>query len=158
VKRYHSTKKQYWRVSCELARTSRMSDPKLAVVRRYFEELFNRGKLELIDELLHPRYVNHAPSPGIPPGREGLRVVVPALRAAFPDLTYAIDDLVVGEHSVATRTTLSGTHLGDFFGLAASGRCFSVQQMTIERFEAGRIIAHHRVTDEASLLRQLTAP
>jgi steroid delta-isomerase-like uncharacterized protein len=127
------------------------------VIRRYFEELFNRGKLELIDELLHPRYVNHSPSPGVPTGREGLRIIVPALRAAFPDLHYTIEDLVVGDDAVATRTSLRGTHRGDFFGLAATGRCFSVQQMTLERFEAGRIIGHHRVTDEASLMRQLTA-
>lgn len=128
------------------------------VIRRYFEELFNGGKLDLIDELLHPLYVNHSPSPGVPAGREGLRVIVPALRAAFPDLHYAIEDLVVGADTVATRTVLRGTHRGDFFGLPATGRGFSVQQMTFERFEAGRIIAHHRVTDEAALMRQLTGP
>lgn len=131
---------------------------KATVVRRYFEELFNQGKLELIEQLLHPRYVNHSPSPGLPSGREGLRVIVPALRAAFPDLHYAIEDLVIGDDAVATRTTMRGTHEGDFFGLAPTGRRFSVQQMTLEYFAEERIIAHHRVTDEASLMRQLTAP
>lgn len=134
-----------------------MFDRRITVIHRYFAELFGQGKLELIDELLHPAYVNHSPSPGLPPGREGLRVVVPALRAAFPDLSYTIEELVVGADSVATRTTVRGTHRGDFFGLAPSGRAFSVQQMTIERFEGERIIAHHRVTDEAALIRQLTA-
>lgn len=127
------------------------------VIRRYFEELFNQGRLELIDELLHPDYVNHSPSPGVPAGREGLRVIVPALRRAFPDLTYTLEEVVVGAEAIATRTTMRGTHRGDFFGLRASGRAFCVQQMTIERFSQGRIIAHHRVTDEASLVRQLTA-
>ncbi|OJY18400.1 MAG: hypothetical protein BGO98_32180 [Myxococcales bacterium 68-20] len=47
-------------------------------------------------------------------------------------------------------------HDGDFFGLAPTGRTFEVAQMTIERFRDGRIIAHHRLTDEASLMRQLT--
>jgi steroid delta-isomerase-like uncharacterized protein len=134
-----------------------MSTLNESVIRRYFQELFNQGRLELIEELLHPEYVNHSPSPGVPAGRDGLRVIVPALRSAFPDLTYTIEELVVGADAVATRTTLRGTHRGDFFGLPASGRAFCVQQMTIERFAQGRIIAHHRVTDEASLLRQLTA-
>jgi len=129
---------------------------KTTVIHRYFGELFNQGRLELIEELLHPRYVNHSPSPGLPSGREGLYIVVPALRSAFPDLCYTIEDLVVGNDAVATRTSLRGTHRGDFFGLAATGRRFDVQQMTIERFEGDRIIAHHRVTDEASLVRQLT--
>lgn len=125
------------------------------VVRRYFDELFGRGDLRLIEELLHPDYVNHSPSPGLPVGREGLAIVVPALRAAFPDLHYTIEDLVVGPDAVATRTTMRGTHRGDFFGLAPTGRAVAVAQMTFERFRDGRIVAHHRVTDEAALARQL---
>lgn len=129
---------------------------KEAVIRRYFEELFNEGRLPLIEELLHPEYVNHSPSPGVPAGRAGLLVVVPAMRSAFPDLHYTIEDLVIGADAVATRTTVRGTHRGDFFGLAPTGRSFEVPQMTIEHFRDGRIVGHHRVTDEAALMRQLT--
>lgn len=100
--------------------------------------------------------MNHSPSPGLPPGREGVRVVVQALRAAFPDLRYTIEDLVVGADAVATRTTMRGTHRGDFLGLAPTGRRIEVAQMTIERFREGRIVAHHRITDEVALTRQLT--
>jgi len=133
-----------------------MMDAKQIVIGRYFGELFNQGRLDLVDVLLHPDYVNHSPSPGLPPGREGVRVVVRALREAFPDLTYEIDDLVLGGDAVATRTTMRGTHRGDFFGLAPTGRRIEVAQMTIERFREGRIVAHHRITDEAALMRQLT--
>ena len=132
-----------------------MKDHKVLTIERYFGELFNEGRVELIDELLHPEYVNHSPSPGLPAGRAGVRVVVEALRGAFPDLRYAIEDMVVGDDAIAVRATMRGTHAGDFFGLPPSGRAFEVSQITIERFRQGQIVAHHRVTDEASLLRQL---
>jgi steroid delta-isomerase-like uncharacterized protein len=135
-----------------------MTDSRKRTIERYFSELFNQGRLDLVDELLHPEYVNHSPgSPDLPRGRDGVKVVVQALRAAFPDLTYTVEDVVAGPDAVAVRATMRGTHLGDFFGLPASGRTFAVQQMTIEHFRDGRIVAHHRVTDEASLLRQLGA-
>jgi steroid delta-isomerase-like uncharacterized protein len=126
------------------------------VIERYFAELFNQGRVELVPELLHERYVNHSPgSPDLPRGREGVTIVVQALRAAFPDLTYTIEDLVVGEGAVAARTTLRGTHTGVIFGLPPTGRKVEVAQLTIERFLDGRIVAHHRVTDELAMMRQL---
>ncbi|HYQ17385.1 MAG TPA: ester cyclase [Polyangiaceae bacterium] len=133
-----------------------MTDPKAAVVHRYFAELFNLGKLELLPELLHPDYVNHSPgSAELPRGRDGVGIVVQALRRGLPDLRYQIDELVVGEESVAARTTMTGTHLGDLFGMAPTGRALCVSQMTFERFREGRIIAHHRLTDDLTMLRQL---
>jgi steroid delta-isomerase-like uncharacterized protein len=133
-----------------------MSDEKSVVIRRYFNELFNQGKLELVSELLHPEYVNHSlGSPGLPPGREGVAMVVESLRQGMPDLHYEIEDMVVGHDSVAARTTLTGTHLGELFGLPATGRHIHVTQMTFERFREGQIVAHHRLTDELALLRQL---
>jgi steroid delta-isomerase-like uncharacterized protein len=135
-----------------------MKDTMKRVIEDYFHELFNQGRLELVDELLHEAYVNFSPgSPDLPRGRDGVRVVVSALRSAFPDLTYTIEDMVLDTSAVAVRTTMRGTHLGDFFGLAATGRRFSVAQMTIERFRDDKIVEHHRVTDEASLMRQLAS-
>ena len=135
-----------------------MKDVKATVIDRYFAELFNLGKLELLPELLHPDYVNHSPgSADLPRGREGVGIVVQALRRGLPDLHYAIDGLVVGADSVAVRTTLTGTHQGELFGLAPTGNAVRVAQMTFEHFREGRIIAHHRLTDELTMLRQLGA-
>ena len=133
-----------------------MPDPKVSVINRYFSELFNQGRLELVSELLHPEYVNHSPgSPELPRGRDGVGIVVQALRRGLPDLRYQIDELVVGTDSVAVRTTLTGTHRGELFGMPATGKSVRVLQMTFERFHEGRIIAHHRLTDDLSMLRQL---
>jgi len=133
-----------------------MSKPNRDVIERYFRQLWSEGRLELVDELLHPDYVNHSPgSPDLPRGRDGVRQVVQALRHAFPDLRYTIEDLVVSDEAVASRTTLTGTHRGDLFGIAPTARPIRVSQMTIEHFRDGQIISHHRQTDDLSLLRQL---
>ena len=135
-----------------------MPDSKETVIHRYYEELFNRGRVELVDELLAPDYENHSPgSPEQARGRAGVVGVVRALRLAFPDLRYEIADQVVGDDAVAVRTLVTGTHLGDFFGLSPTGRKIRVSQMAFERFRGERIAAHHRVTDELSLMRQLGA-
>jgi len=126
------------------------------LIERYFAELFNQGRVDLVDVLLHPDYVNHSPgSPDLPAGRDGVRRVVQMLRTAFPDLHYAIEDLVVGPDAVAARTTMTGTHLGPFFGVPATGKAIRVAQFTIEHIRDGRIVAHHRLTDELALHRQL---
>jgi steroid delta-isomerase-like uncharacterized protein len=131
---------------------------KRRVIERYYHELFNQGRIELIDELLDPDYVNHSPgSPEQDRGREGVREVVQLLRRAFPDLRYTIEDLVIGTDAVAVRTMMSGTHEGEFFGLPPTGRRFAVSQMTIEHFRGDRIVAHHRVTDIDALMRQLAS-
>jgi steroid delta-isomerase-like uncharacterized protein len=125
-------------------------------IRRYYDELFNRGRVDIIPEVLAEDYVNHSPgSPTLPRGRQSVAEVVRTLRQAFPDLHYCIEDLVVSDDAVAVRTTMTGTHQGDFYGLPPTGRSFRVDQMTIERFAAGKIVAHHRVTDVQALLTQL---
>ena len=133
-----------------------MTHPHRTLIERYLGELFNQGRVDLVDILLHPDYVNHSPgSPDLPTGRDGVPQVVRMLRAAFPDLHYAIEDLVVGPDAVAARTLMTGTHLGPFFGVPATGKPIRVVQFTIERIRDGRIVAHHRLTDELTLQRQL---
>lgn len=125
-------------------------------LERYFEELFNQGKVELVEELLHPEYVNHSPgSPDLPRGREGVALVVRAMRRGMPDLHYTIEDMVVGDAAVAVRATMTGTHLGDFFGMPPTGKRVSIAQFTLERFRGEQIVSHHRLSDDLAMLRQL---
>ena len=93
------------------------------VIQRYFDELFNRGQTELVNELLHPEYVNHSPGwAGLPRGREGVALVVRAMRDAFPDLNYTIEELIEQGDAVVVRARVRGTHRGAFLGRAGSGR------------------------------------
>jgi steroid delta-isomerase-like uncharacterized protein len=126
--------------------------------RRYFDEVWNQGRLDVLDELLAPAYVNHTPSvPNPAPGPDGLKPIVREIRAAFPDLHYEIKDVIATEDAVVIRVIMTGTHVGDLFGLPATGRRVKVDQINIERIENGRIAEHWRVTDELSLMRQLDA-
>ena len=126
------------------------------LVERYFGEVWSGGDLDALDELLDPAYVNHTPStPDPAPGPAGLKPIVRAFRVAFPDLQYAIEDVIATPEHVVARVTMTGTHRGPLFGLAPTGRRVSVAQINIERIRDGRIVEHWRVTDELSLLRQL---
>jgi steroid delta-isomerase-like uncharacterized protein len=124
--------------------------------RRYFEEVWNRGELEVLDELLAPGYVNHTPSVPDPAlGPAGLAPIVAEVRRAFPDLQYRVEDVVATDDAVVMRVVMTGTHLGALFGLPATGRRIRVNQINIERIRDGRIAEHWRVTDELALMRQL---
>jgi steroid delta-isomerase-like uncharacterized protein len=125
-------------------------------ISRYFEELFNAGRTELVEELLSPDYVNRSPgSPQLPTGREGVTLVVRALREAFPDLRYAVLDQIASEQAVWTRARMTGTHRGPLFGIPASGRAVQVEQVTIERFRDGKIVEHWRLTDDLAMMKQI---
>jgi steroid delta-isomerase-like uncharacterized protein len=126
------------------------------LITRYFEEVWNEGKLDVLDEIISAHYINHNPGMANPvPGPEGLKPIVAGIRKAFPDLKYIIENMVVSDTQVAVHTTMHGTHKGDFFGLAPTHKVIKVSQMQIERIENNKIVAHWRVTDDLTLLRQL---
>jgi steroid delta-isomerase-like uncharacterized protein len=128
------------------------------LIRRYFEEVWNAGRLETLDEILAPDYVNHTPSvPNPARGPAGLKPIVTAIRAAFPDLHYSIEDIIATNSAVVARVIMTGTHRADLFGLRPTGKAVRIDQINIEHIVDGRIVEHWRVTDELTLMRQLGA-
>ena len=126
------------------------------LLQRYFDEVWNQGRVDVLDELLTRDYVNHSPStPDPPPGPAGLKPIVRAMRQGIPDLRYEILDLVATPQKAAVFLRVTGTHRGELFGIAPSGARIDVRQMQIEWLRDGRICQHWRVTDELGLLRQL---
>jgi len=126
------------------------------IVQRYFTEVWNSGKLDVLDELLDPQYINHTPStPNPPPGPAGLKPIVAAIRKAFPDLHYEIQDLIVNDSMAVARVIMTGTHTGDLFGLPPTGKKIAVNQINIEKIRHGKIVEHWRVTDELTLMKQI---
>lgn len=126
------------------------------IIRRYFDEAWNLGKLDVLDEIIDPNYINH--SPGLPnptPGPNGLKPIIAAIRMGFPDLHFQIDDIVISEDKVAVRCTMKGTHLGDLFGMPPTGKKVNVNQMQIEYIKDGKIVEHWRQSDDIGMMKQL---
>lgn len=126
------------------------------LIQRYFGEVWSEGKLDVLDEIIAPDYINHSSSiPDPVPGPVGLKPIVAAMRVGFPDLHYEVHDLVIGENKVAVRCTLTGTHTGDFFGIPATGKSVRVTQFQIEYIRNGQIVEHWRQTDDLTMMRQM---
>ncbi len=132
------------------------ADANKAIIRRYFEEGWNKGNPDAAAEVFSEDYVNHNPGiPGMPQGRAGIRVLVGAFRSVFPDLAYTIEDQVADEDRVVTRWTMHGTQQGEFQGLPPTGKQVSVTGIQIDRLKDGQIVEHWRETDILGMLQQL---
>ena len=110
-----------------------------AILRRFFEEIFNQQKISVADEIVAENYVNHNAAPGELPGREGLKQFVAYLHAGNEGITFTIEDQVAEGEKVVTRLTLTGTHTGEFAGIPATGESFSFEAMNIHRVVDGRV-------------------
>ena len=125
------------------------------MIERIPLEVINNNKFELIDEIYAPNYVEHTPQPGVPPTREGFKQTAMALKKAFPDLHYTIDDVVDGGDKIVHRLTASGTMKGDFAGMPASGKSATWTEIHIGKVVNGRLTEHWGVIDQLSMLVQL---
>ena len=132
-------------------------DRNKAIYRRYIQQVFNEGRVDLLDELLAPSYVYHEAPPGTLPGAEGIRQVVSMFRAAFPDLEITIDDQIAEVDKVCSRATTRGTHQGEIFGIPATGNVVAMTGMTIVRIVEGRITDSWVKNDVMGLMNQLDA-
>jgi steroid delta-isomerase-like uncharacterized protein len=126
----------------------------LVSLLRLIENGFNGDRLELLDEVLAPDLVVHAPVP-TGPGREGLKAALGSIRVGFPDSHVVVDDLAFGGETIYRRWTITGTHMGSFQGLPPTGRAIEVHGVDVDRFEGGLVAEHWSFWDVAELMRQL---
>lgn len=118
-------------------------------------EIWNLGKVELIDQLYAPEYVDRTPQAGFAPTLDGLKKAVTALKAGFPDLRYTLDDSIYAGDKLVHRVTASGTMTGEFNGMPATGKSATWTEIHIGRVVDGRIVEHWGVVDQLSMLVQL---
>jgi steroid delta-isomerase-like uncharacterized protein len=124
--------------------------------RRIPEAIFNRGDLAVADEVVATDYIEHFSLPsGFPSGRAGLKQFVQAIRAAFPDFHYTVDEVIAEGDKVVLRVTASGTQRGEFSGMPATGKSATWSEMHIARMANGQLVEHWAVQDQLGMLQQL---
>jgi len=126
-----------------------------ALVRRFVDEDQSQGNVDAIYEFCSPEFVNHSAPPGLPPDREGIRVVTAMFRGAFPDSYFTVEDMIAEGDKVTTRKTFHGTHEGEFMGIPPTGRRVSMGLIDIVRISEGRVVEHWSVGDNLGMMQQL---
>lgn len=131
-----------------------MSQQHEAIVRRLFDEVWNRGKLETIASLVTPDFVNHDP---IEParGQDGLTRIVSKYRHAFPDARFEIDELISTDQRVVARYRFSGTHRGMLDAIPPTARQCNGTGIVVFGFRGSQIHEAFVSWDALGLMQQL---
>ena len=133
-----------------------MSADTKAIARRFLEEAFNSGNLDVVDEPVAPEFVNHdaaLPEPRV--GIEAAKASITGYREAFPDLRLTIEQQLAEGEYVTTRWSASGTHQGNLMGMAPTGKQATVTGITIDRIVDGRFVESWTNWDTLGLMQQL---
>ncbi len=125
--------------------------------RRLVEEAQDQGRIEAVDEIAAPDFVDHTPVPGVPPTREGVKQIFAMIRAGLPDHDAKIEHIVADGDLVATYKSFTGTHDGDLFGVPPTGRRVTIRVMDFVRYRDGQLTEHWNIVDVAGLMTQLGA-
>jgi steroid delta-isomerase-like uncharacterized protein len=129
-----------------------------AIVRRLNDEVWSKGRLEVIDELIADDFV--ATVVGAPEqirGRQGFREFVVMYRTAFPDLRITVDEQIAEGETVVTRWTASGRNEGELMGMPATGKQATTAGININRVAGGKLVEGWGLFDQLGLLQQLGA-
>lgn len=126
------------------------------LIRQVAEEVYNKGDYAHIHEFVSNDFVIHSLNPNKEiRGAEGARNFAIALRTAFPDIKFVIQDQFAEGDKVVTHLIVEGTHLGNFEGIPPTGKSFKVSSIDIDYIKNGKISECWSNLDELSLLQQL---
>lgn len=125
------------------------------IMRQMIEEIWNQGNLATADELFSPDHTSPS-APQLPPGSEGVKMLVKMFREAMPDYHMDIDLMVADDSQVTARFTQSGTHTGgDLMGMKASGRKAMWTEIGILKIKDRKIVESWYEVDMLSMIQQL---
>jgi len=130
-----------------------------ALGRRWFEEVWNQGREETIDELFAAHGIGYGLGDTEAPiqGPAGIKPFVRNLRGALPDIHMKIEDSIAEGDRVTVRITVEGTHKGGQLGVAPSGRRVHIEGIVVVRIANGQIVEGWNSWDQLGLLRQIGA-
>ena len=126
-----------------------------SIAGRFTEDLWDRGNLNITDEILSAGFVDHDPVQGQAPGLEGYKQMVGAFRSAFPDLRVRNEDVIEVGNKVVVRWTANGTHNGQLMQIPPTGKKVSLKGIDILRIENDKIVERWGEFDALGMLSQL---
>ncbi|MCA1566928.1 MAG: ester cyclase [Acidobacteria bacterium] len=131
-----------------------------AVVRRFYEELWNERRVEIADEIIAADCVTHQLTSGVedsgtPRPPELIKQHVAAWLAGFPDLHFTVEQMLAEGDRVVTHSRMRGTHTGAWHGLAPTGRKISLPMVVIQRIAGGKIAEDWVLVDSLGFYQQL---
>lgn len=129
------------------------NETNIAIVRRYFAQVLNQGRHDLVDEFLSEDVELHGS--GLTQGLGAIKGWLTVFAGAFPDQHTEIEDVIAGEDRVVVRTTLKATHQGEMQGIPATGNAVHLPAITIFRLDNGKIVEGWLATDNLSMMQQL---
>ena len=132
-----------------------MSDENKTRYRSFKDDVLNSKNPDTIDNFMAPEFQDHNPPPGFPPGLAGLKQMMTMFFSAFPDLKITTDDLIAEGDMVVGRHTTTGTHKGDFMGIAATGKQVKINEIHWVRTVGGKAVEHWGLSDDLSMMTQL---
>ena len=122
---------------------------------RQVAEAFANGNIAAFDDLIAPDFIEHSPAPDQAPGVEGIKQMATMFRSAFPDLKVTIEDLIAEGDKVVGRMAFTGTHKGEFMGMAATNKQINIQEIHIVRISGGKMVEHWGIEDSMAMMQQL---
>ena len=130
-----------------------LTEANKALIRQFFEEVWNQGSEAAIDRFIAADAAGNDPDFGM--GREGFKRQWRAWRTAFPDLHFAIEEMVAEGDTVVARWTLTGTHEGPFLGAPPTGRGINVGGISLDHLRDGVLVSGFDGWDNFGLRQQL---
>jgi steroid delta-isomerase-like uncharacterized protein len=134
-----------------------MSAENEALLRRWFDEVWNKGREAAIDDMLAGHAVVHGLGTADMHGVAGFKPFFTAYRSTFPDITITVDAVISQGDIVAARWTASGTHRGSDLGVPATGKTVRMSGMSFIRVQAGKIVEGWNSFDQLGMLQQIGA-
>lgn len=127
-----------------------------ALVARYFNEILNQGKLDVVEEIMSPDFAFRIPTlPEPVRGFNGMKQFVTGLRNGFPDIHFTVEREAVEKDKVASRWRILGTHKGEFLGIPPTGNRVEDQGVDIFRVANGKIAEMWVNENDLGLMQQL---
>jgi steroid delta-isomerase-like uncharacterized protein len=126
-----------------------------AIVRRYVEEYWNQGKLDLADEILATDFVFYEQTNPEMRGTEAQNQFTTAYRAGFPDIHFTVEDVIAEGDRVVNRWSCVGTHQGELMGIPPTGKQVTTTGISIYRIAGSKIAEEWVNWSTLSMLQQI---